>query len=49
MSSEPWRTCGDTRERLELLALQLIDQALCGTVRNPAKSMMELPATAFLP
>ncbi|WP_063914296.1 cobaltochelatase subunit CobN [Pseudomonas sp. p21] len=38
MSSEPWRTCGDTRERLELLALQVIDQALGGTAQLPALS-----------
>ncbi|MFJ4395140.1 cobaltochelatase subunit CobN [Pseudomonas sp. NPDC089396] len=28
LSEEAWRTCGDTRERLELLALQYIEQAL---------------------
>lgn len=27
---EPWRTCGDTRERLEQLALELIEQSLSG-------------------
>ena len=31
--SEAWRTCGDTRERLELLALHLIEQALAGTAQ----------------
>ncbi|ADR59924.1 CobN_2 [Pseudomonas putida BIRD-1] len=35
MSNEPWRTCGDTRERLELLALQVIGQALEGTAQLP--------------
>ncbi|WP_336874109.1 cobaltochelatase subunit CobN, partial [Pseudomonas juntendi] len=35
VSSEAWRTCGDTRERLELLALQLIEQALAGTAQLP--------------
>ena len=35
MSSEPWRTCGDTRERLELLAQQVIEQALGGTLQLP--------------
>lgn len=30
LSSEPWRTNGDTRERLELYAARLIDQALDG-------------------
>ncbi|MGE8323792.1 MAG: cobaltochelatase subunit CobN, partial [Pseudomonas sp.] len=38
ISSEPWRTCGDTRERLELLALQVIEQALGGTAPLPALS-----------
>lgn len=32
VSAEPWRTTGDTRERLELFAAQLITQALAGTV-----------------
>ncbi|MER2298967.1 MAG: cobaltochelatase subunit CobN, partial [Pseudomonas sp.] len=31
-----WRTCGDTRERLELFALQIIEQALQGSVALPA-------------
>ncbi|MHA7113088.1 cobaltochelatase subunit CobN [Pseudomonas promysalinigenes] len=31
-----WRTCGDTRERLELFALQIIEQALHGSVALPA-------------
>jgi len=35
MSSEPWRTCGDTRERLELLAQQVIELALGGTLQLP--------------
>ncbi|WP_431080041.1 cobaltochelatase subunit CobN [Pseudomonas thivervalensis] len=30
VSAEPWRTAGDTRERLELFAAQLIGQALDG-------------------
>jgi cobaltochelatase CobN len=30
VSDEPWRTVGDTRERLELFAGQLIEQALAG-------------------
>ena len=30
-----WRTCGDTRERLELLASSLIEQALRGAVELP--------------
>jgi len=38
MSSEPWRTCGDTRERLELLAQQVIEQALGGTLQLPEPS-----------
>lgn len=31
-----WRTCGDTRERLELFALQIIEQALHGSIALPA-------------
>src|SRR5690606_36700684 len=31
----PWRTCGDTRERLELLALALIEQGLDGCLQLP--------------
>jgi cobaltochelatase CobN len=31
VSADPWRTLGDGRERLELFALQLIEQALHGT------------------
>ncbi|WP_442513736.1 cobaltochelatase subunit CobN [Pseudomonas promysalinigenes] len=31
-----WRTCGDTRERLELFALRIIEQALHGSVALPA-------------
>ncbi|WP_335943955.1 cobaltochelatase subunit CobN [Pseudomonas sp. G166] len=31
-SAEPWRTAGDTRERLEWFAAQLIEQALNGEV-----------------
>ncbi|MBF8778290.1 cobaltochelatase subunit CobN [Pseudomonas fulva] len=32
---DPWRTCGDTRERLERLALELIRQALAGRLQLP--------------
>ena len=32
VSTEPWRTAGDTRERLELFAAQLIERALDGVV-----------------
>ncbi|BBP65874.1 cobaltochelatase subunit CobN [Pseudomonas sp. Cab53] len=32
VSAEPWRTAGDTRERLELFAARLIEQALAGDV-----------------
>jgi cobaltochelatase CobN len=35
ISAEPWRTHGDTRERLELFALQLIEQALQGSLTLP--------------
>ncbi|UVM63510.1 cobaltochelatase subunit CobN [Pseudomonas sp. B21-010] len=34
VSTEPWRTAGDTRERLELFAVQLIEQALDGAVEQ---------------
>jgi len=34
ISAEPWRTIGDTRERLELFAGQLIEQALAGEVEQ---------------
>ncbi|MCJ8202919.1 cobaltochelatase subunit CobN [Pseudomonas sp. RGM2987] len=34
VSAEPWRTTGDTRERLELFAGQLIEQALAGEVEQ---------------
>lgn len=34
ISAEPWRTTGDTRERLELFAGQLIEQALAGEVEQ---------------
>ncbi|WP_338473644.1 cobaltochelatase subunit CobN [Pseudomonas sp. MS646] len=33
VSAEPWRTAGDTRERLELFAACLIEQALAGDVQ----------------
>ena len=36
LQTEPWRTQGDTRERLELLGSQLIEQALAGTWQCPA-------------
>lgn len=35
VSDEPWRSAGDTRERLELLAAELIEQALAGPVDLP--------------
>ncbi|CAN1600349.1 cobaltochelatase subunit CobN [Pseudomonas mediterranea] len=34
VSDEPWRTAGDTRERLELFAASLIEQALQGRVEQ---------------
>lgn len=34
VSDEPWRTAGDTRERLELFAASLIEQALEGRVEQ---------------
>ena len=38
VSGSAWRTCGDTRERLELMALQVIEQALAGTLRLPEQA-----------
>ena len=35
VSEALWRTAGDTRERLELYAAQLIEQALAGTLQLP--------------
>ncbi len=35
LDDSTWRTCGDTRERLELFALQLIEQALAGQLQLP--------------
>ncbi|HKS12235.1 MAG TPA: cobaltochelatase subunit CobN, partial [Pseudomonas sp.] len=35
VSDEPWRTCGDTRERLELLAMRLIEATLAGQAQAP--------------
>ena len=35
LSDEPWRTCGDTRERLELLAMRLIETTLQGQAQIP--------------
>ena len=35
VSDALWRTAGDTRERLELYAAQLIEQTLAGTVQLP--------------
>ncbi|MBC9250888.1 cobaltochelatase subunit CobN [Pseudomonas alcaligenes] len=32
LNDEPWRNCGDTRERLELLGLRLIDGTDCESV-----------------
>jgi cobaltochelatase CobN len=38
LSSEPWRTCGDARERLELFALQTIAKALdCAALEFPTE------------
>ncbi|CAG8863270.1 Aerobic cobaltochelatase subunit CobN [Pseudomonas fluorescens] len=35
LNDEPWRTCGDTRERLELLAMRLIEATLQGQGQAP--------------
>lgn len=36
LGDEPWRTAGDSRERLEHYAAQMIEQALAGTLQLPA-------------
>ncbi|WP_313301697.1 cobaltochelatase subunit CobN [Pseudomonas sp.] len=41
VSDDAWRTQGDTRERLELLALQLIEQALAGHVQLPEQAQWQ--------
>ena len=39
VDGQPWRTCGDTRERLERYALELIEQTLAhGSVEVPASA-----------
>ncbi|MEX5350321.1 cobaltochelatase subunit CobN [Pseudomonas juntendi] len=42
-----WRTCGDTRERLELLALVLIEQALAGHLQLPGEPAWQPVATVL--
>ncbi|MCP1602553.1 cobaltochelatase subunit CobN [Pseudomonas citronellolis] len=42
VSDEPWRSNGDTRERLELLALQLIEQDLDGPGEASALVLRQL-------
>lgn len=42
ISNEPWRSNGDTRERLELLALQLIEQDLDGPGEASALVLRQL-------
>ena len=41
VSQAPWRTFGDSRERLELLALQVIEQALNGELQLPAEAQWQ--------
>ncbi|WAB95773.1 cobaltochelatase subunit CobN [Pseudomonas putida] len=41
VSDALWRTCGDTRERLELLALQVIEHALGGTLQLPDEAQWQ--------
>ena len=40
-SDEPWRSHGDTRERLELLALGLIDAADCKSVNEATQLVLQ--------
>ncbi|EKT4521030.1 cobaltochelatase subunit CobN [Pseudomonas putida] len=42
-----WRTYGDTRERLELLALALIEQALAGHLQLPGEPAWQPVATVL--
>ncbi len=42
LSDEPWRNCGDTRERLELLATQLIEEIIA-LIDDPSISLREPP------
>ena len=42
VSDAPWRHCGDTRERLELLATRLLEDACASDGSEPARDM---PAT----
>lgn len=39
LSQEPWRNCGDTRERLELLATQLIERIISGEILGDTFSL----------
>ncbi|QPN42945.1 cobaltochelatase subunit CobN [Priestia aryabhattai] len=41
VSEAPWRTFGDSRERLELLALQVIEQALGGALQLPDEAQWQ--------
>ena len=50
INDDTWRTAGDTRERLELFATQLIEQTTCGSglAREYAVSVnLDLPGTAY--
>ncbi|WP_068830906.1 cobaltochelatase subunit CobN [Pseudomonas sp. BMS12] len=53
ISAEPWRTLGDTRERLELLALSLLERSEqpCGSgfIRDPGNSAPASIANKFAP
>ncbi len=50
INDDTWRTAGDTRERLELFATQLIEQTTCGSglARECTVSVnLDLPGTAY--
>ncbi|MBF7141107.1 MULTISPECIES: cobaltochelatase subunit CobN [Pseudomonas] len=47
VDSSPWRTLGDTRERLELLATQVIEQALAGHWACPPEPAWETTAAVL--
>ena len=47
VTGEPWRTQGDSRERLELFAQQTIEQALAGTLVLPAEPQWQAARQIF--
>ncbi|MBN3966218.1 cobaltochelatase subunit CobN [Pseudomonas gregormendelii] len=44
INDDTWRTAGDTRERLELFATQLIEQTTCGSA---VSAKLDLPDTPY--